>query len=151
MLQISPESFLKSSGCLGDPWMDRCFGSCGFRLGLLFPCLADRLREVGRLSARSCSSRCSSCSLRVRVSLHFDPSSRWFSFGGSWPDSPRGSDRPRCSPRLSVIQGALLEVRFPFSDRPPVTRGSSARTTPTVRLVPHRVAKSFACCVSPSL
>jgi hypothetical protein len=65
-----------------------------------------------------------------------------------WPDSPCGPDRPRCSPGPSVIQGALLEVWFPFSDHPPVTRGPSARTTRTVRLVPRRVAKSFASCVS---
>jgi hypothetical protein len=43
-----------------------------------------------------------------------------------WPDSPRGSDRSWCSPGPSVIQGALLEVWFPVSDRPPGHRGLSA-------------------------
>jgi hypothetical protein len=75
---------------LGDPWTDRCFGSCGFRLGLLSLCLADRPREAGGLSAMSCSYMCSSCSSRVRVSPRFDLWSRWFSFGGSWPYSPPG-------------------------------------------------------------
>jgi hypothetical protein len=64
-----------------------------------------------------------------------------------WPDSPRGSDRPRCSPGPSVIQGTLLEVQFSFPDPPPVTRGPSAWSSRTVRLVPHKVAKSFASCV----
>jgi hypothetical protein len=70
--------------------MDRCFGSCGFRLGLPFPCLADHPGEAGGLSARSISAGCSSYSPRILVPLGFDLSSRWISFGGSWPDSPPG-------------------------------------------------------------
>jgi hypothetical protein len=30
--------------------MDMCFGVCGFMLGLLFPCLADRPQVAGGLS-----------------------------------------------------------------------------------------------------
>jgi hypothetical protein len=119
-----------------------CFGTCGFRLGLMFPCLADRPREAGGLSARSCSSRCSLCSSRVRVSLHFDPLSRWFSFGGSWPDSPPGIVGQsavlartvrylRCTTRGSVSifrfsTRDLRTVRPYHADRPPSHRGLSA-------------------------
>jgi hypothetical protein len=49
-------------------------GACGFRLGLLFPCVADRPREVDGLSVRSFSAGCSSCSSRVLerfVLIHF--------------------------------------------------------------------------------
>jgi hypothetical protein len=75
-----------------------------------------------------------------------------------WPDSPRGSDRPQCSPEPSVIQGALLEVLFSFSNHPPVIRGlsavprgPSAQSLRTVRLVSCRAAKFFASCVLLSL
>jgi hypothetical protein len=52
--------------------MDRWFGDFGFRLGLLFLCLADRPRVAGGPSARWSSSRCSSCSSRVLERLRFD-------------------------------------------------------------------------------
>jgi hypothetical protein len=126
--------------------MDRWFGDFGFRLGLLFLCLADRPRVAGGPSERWSSSRCSSCSSRVLERLRFDPFCQLFSVGWSLADRlPRHrkpsarhrllADRPRIGRRLSVIRGALLEGRLSFSNCPSVTRGPSARTTQTVRPV----------------
>jgi hypothetical protein len=112
----------------------------------MFPCLADHPREAGRLSARSCSSRCFPCFSQVRVSLRFDPSSRWFSFEGSWPDSPPGVARQsawlgpsvvlartvcysRCASGGSVFIFRLCDprtVRPYHADHPPGHHGLSA-------------------------
>jgi hypothetical protein len=149
MLHFFPKSFLNSSSRLGDPWKARWFSSCGFRLGLLFPSLADHSRGAGRLSGRCCSSRYPSCSSRVLISPHFDPLCRWFSFGGSWSDRPPGvagqSARlglaavlartihySRCATGGSVfIFGPSvrdLRTVCPYQvDRPPGHRGLSAR------------------------
>jgi hypothetical protein len=54
------------------------------------------------------------------------------------------ADGPRAHRERFVIEGAVLEVRGLFSDRPPQPRGQSARCLRTVHLVMRRVAKSFA-------
>jgi hypothetical protein len=66
----------------------------------------NRPQVAGGLSARYYSSRCSSCSTQVLVSLRFDPSSRWFSFGGSWPDSPPGvaGQSARLEPSVVLVR-----------------------------------------------
>jgi hypothetical protein len=113
------------------------------RLGLLFPCLADHLWVAGGLSVRCSSSRCSLCSLRVLERFHFDSFAHLFLARRSLADCPPGrrrpsarhqllADRPRTRRGPSVIRGALLEVRFSFSDRPSVICGPSARTTWTI-------------------
>jgi hypothetical protein len=61
------------------------------------------------------------------------------------------ADGPWCLHERSVIEGAVLVVRELISDGPPQPRGQSARCLRTVRLVLHRVAKSFASCVLLSL
>jgi hypothetical protein len=126
--------------------MDRWLGSRGFTLGLLFPCLADRPRVAGRLSARCSSSRCSLCSSRVLERFCFDPFCQLFLARRSLADCPPGrqgpparhqllADRPRTGCGPSVIRGALLEVRLPFSNRSSVTRGPPTCTTRTIRPV----------------
>jgi hypothetical protein len=47
-------------------------------------------------------------------------------------------------PRTVRFRGALLEVQCSFSDGPPPTRGQSAPSSRTVRLVLSRLPKSFA-------
>jgi hypothetical protein len=95
-LHTFPKSFVKSSNRLGDPWMGRWFGSFDFRLGLLFPCLADRLWGEVRPGVL-CKYLSSFLSIRLASS---------FWMRGVWRTvRPEGANRPRgtsCSRTVDV-------------------------------------------------
>jgi hypothetical protein len=161
MLLIFPKSFLKSFSRLENPWTSRSFGGFGFRIGLLFPCLADRPRGVRGLSAWSSSSRCSSCSSRVLECFGFDPVGQLLLTGGCLVDRPPGrrglsawhellADCPRGTSCSRTVQGRgtdHLRVEVPVgsfcscltdsppwvADRPHGDRRTSAPGPRTVR------------------
>jgi hypothetical protein len=138
MLHIFPKSFLKSFSRLENPWTSRSFGGFGFRLGLLFPFLADRLRGAHRLSAWSSSSRCSSYSSRVLERFGFDPVGQLLLSGGCMADRPPGRrrlsarhellvDRLRMWYGPSTCRGASWVVLFVFNGQSAVGRGPFVR------------------------
>jgi hypothetical protein len=129
---------------LGDPWKGRWFGSWGFRLGLLFPCLVGCPRAAGGPSAGCSSSRCSLCSSLVLERSLFDSFSQLFLARRSSAGHPPGgrgpsarhkllSDSPRVGYGPSVYRGAFLVVLLHLMDCLLEGRGSSARFLRTVR------------------
>jgi hypothetical protein len=144
MLHTFPKYFLKSFSCLGDPWKGRWFGSCGFRLGLLFRCLVDCPRAAGGPSAGCSSSRCSLCSSLVLERSLFDSFGQFFLARRSSTGHPPGgrgpsarhkllSDSPRVGYRPSVFRGAFLVVLFHLTDCLLEGRGPSSWFLRTVR------------------
>jgi hypothetical protein len=124
--------------------MGRWFGSCGFRLGLLFPCLRDCPRVAGGPSARCSSSRCSLCCSLVLERSLFNPFGLLFLAGRSLEDRPPGgcgpstwhkllSDSARVGYGPSAFWGALLVVLLCLTDCPLEGRGPSARCPRTLR------------------
>jgi hypothetical protein len=144
MLHTFPKCLLKSFSRVGDPWKGRWLGSCGFRLGLLFPCLVDYPRAAGGPSVGCSSSRCSLCSSLVLERSLFDSFGQLFlarrSSAGHAPGR-RGpsarhkllSDSPPVGYGLSVFRGAFLVVLLHLTDCPLEGRGPSARFLRTVR------------------
>jgi hypothetical protein len=124
--------------------LGRWFGSCGFRLGLLFLCLVDSPRVVGELSTRCSSSRCSSCSSQVLECFRFDPLWQLFLVGRSLADRPGGTSCSRTvRGRVWIVHFSrcatggsvsffIPSIRDPrtarpcLADRPPGQRGLSA-------------------------
>jgi hypothetical protein len=118
---------------LGDPWKDRWFCDCEFRLGLFCPRVAGSPPGGRGRSARSFSAGCSLCSSRVLQALSFNPFDPVGLVARGWADSPRGdckqSTRRRRSAGFggqSVFSDALLEVWESISGTPPRARGWSA-------------------------
>jgi hypothetical protein len=149
MLHIAPKSFLKSWSRLGDPGTDKWSCVFVFLFGLLCPCVADSLPGPHGWSVTSRLTRCSSCSLRVLLSLLFDPFCLVLLVAWSLTDSSRGecgqsSLRGRSAVREQTVRYSrcstkssggfsgwstlcLRSVRLTPANSPPLPRGRSAR------------------------